>query len=133
MLGLVPLSEESPFSNSMTNVAAQLLHLINQFSKIPKMCTFETGEVYEDKTEHCSNFLHRANFALMNDAPDVTNFYHLSNFSVRQEACKSGRHCLDDSPLYAIVGKDFIAIHVASDFPRLQGIIEKRPSHFGVY
>lgn len=64
-----------------------------------------TGSIYEDKVEHCNNLLHWVPFGLKNEAPDVTNFYSRDNMETRRYACEGGGHCIEKSPLFAVIGK----------------------------
>ncbi|KAK2192294.1 hypothetical protein NP493_35g06091 [Ridgeia piscesae] len=59
------------------------------------------GDIYEEKTKHCNNFLHWAPFSMMNDAADVTNLFYKDNDDMRDKACNNGGHCLDRAPLFA--------------------------------
>ncbi|KAL5019336.1 hypothetical protein ScPMuIL_005058 [Solemya velum] len=61
------------------------------------------GSIYEDKVEHCNNLLHWVPFGLKNEAPDVTNFYSRDNMETRRYACEGGGHCIEKSPLFAVI------------------------------
>lgn len=62
----------------------------------------------ESKTEHCNNFLHWVDFTLLNDKPDVSNIFVRSDTdeTTRIYACENGHDCIENSPLFALVGKD---------------------------
>lgn len=61
------------------------------------------GEIYDSKTEHCNNFLHWVDFTLLNDSPDVTNFFVRSNRAATIHACEGGNDCIENSPLFSLV------------------------------
>lgn len=61
------------------------------------------GEIYFSKTEHCNNFLHWVNWELLNNQPDVTNFFVRSNRNANIHACEGGNDCIENSPLFSLV------------------------------
>lgn len=42
---------------------------------------------------------------MMNDDPDITNFYPRDNLIARGLACNGGEHCLEKAPLFSILSK----------------------------
>ncbi|XP_050391144.1 uncharacterized protein LOC126810218 [Patella vulgata] len=60
------------------------------------------GNIYDDKSENCNNFLHWVNFDLMNYGPDVTNIFPRDSMELRHRACRSG-HCIEDAPLFHLI------------------------------
>lgn len=61
------------------------------------------GEIYFSKTEHCNNFIHWVSWPLLNDQPDVTNFFVRSNRPATIHACEGGNDCIENSPLFSLV------------------------------
>ncbi|XP_071129846.1 uncharacterized protein [Mytilus edulis] len=62
-----------------------------------------TGAIYDAKLKHCNNLLHWLPFEMMNDDPDITNFYPRDNLIARGLACNGGEHCLEKAPLFSIL------------------------------
>ncbi|CAC5373291.1 unnamed protein product [Mytilus coruscus] len=62
-----------------------------------------TGAIYDSKLKHCNNLLHWLPFEMMNDDPDITNFYPRDNLIARGLACNGGEHCLEKAPLFSIL------------------------------
>ncbi|XP_052760655.1 uncharacterized protein LOC128203318 [Mya arenaria] len=61
------------------------------------------GEIFESKKEHCNNFLHWVDWELLNDRPDVSNFFLRSNRAATKHACDHGADCVENSPLFSLV------------------------------
>ena len=63
------------------------------------------GEIFESKQEHCNNLLHWIDWKLMNREPHTTNFFLRSNDNARVHACENGADCLENAPLFSLIGK----------------------------
>ena len=79
-------------------------HIGRRFIFNPINNLLPTGEVFESKQEHCNNLLHLIDFALMNREPDTTNIFLRSNDHARVHACDNGADCIENSPLFSLVG-----------------------------
>ncbi|XP_053389216.1 uncharacterized protein LOC123562054 [Mercenaria mercenaria] len=60
------------------------------------------GEIYFSKTEHCNNLLHWVDWTLLNDKPDVSNFFVRSNRNANIHACEGGNDCIENAPLFSL-------------------------------
>ncbi|XP_019614930.1 PREDICTED: uncharacterized protein LOC109462776 isoform X2 [Branchiostoma belcheri] len=59
------------------------------------------GEIWEEKTLHCNNFLHWVNFDFLNSEPDITNFWARDNTDLKVHACRG--HCIVKAPIFSLL------------------------------
>ncbi|XP_021360002.1 uncharacterized protein LOC110454681 isoform X1 [Mizuhopecten yessoensis] len=60
------------------------------------------GIIYERKHKNCSNMVHWMPYPMLNDDPDVTNFFSRNKRWSKELACGlPGHHCINKSPAYA--------------------------------
>lgn len=66
-----------------------------------------SGAVYQDKVEHCSNYLHWSPFEIVPPYGSTSNLFPRERGDLRSRACPVGTsrtdHCIEDSPLFLLV------------------------------
>nr|KAG5714696.1 hypothetical protein BaRGS_000184 [Batillaria attramentaria] len=65
-----------------------------------------SGDVYDDKVEHCSNYFHWSPFSIVPPYGSTFNLFPRERGDLRARACPVGTarsdHCIEDSPLFML-------------------------------